>query len=707
MRKMLIFLAAILCLLMVSCGDDESEEILPEEEKDKYSSISTNGIANDDTSFGEDIEEELNKGYFEETINELTVTYQSGTKNAYKWDGNTLVFTKLTQDSVYSVSGKLSGNIVIDVGENYKLDLELCGASIVSEKSNPVAILSGNKVTITAKKDKENFIYDKREAVNSDDEGVHSATVYSVCDLELAGKGSLVVSSDNNNGIHTKDDLEIKNLKLTVNACDNALKGNDSVTLLSGNVTAIAKKGDGIKTTNSGISQKGKQQGTVSILGGKHCVYAACDGIDAAYNVEIDGAETKLNIYTDKYSNYSETVTNVDEGQCYIRFTSNAYKYSVKYYNSDNDFLWENANYHSTVSSGRQSYYYYSFNKASSYSKIQIFIYDSSMEQGQANKYVACTDYLTPNATYDTFALSTRNGSLNYSWTNYTTKINEGPGGFGGGPGGMNDGNTDKGDYSTKGIKAANGILISSGVVNVKSYDDSVHSGDDVTLENGSAPLGNITIKGGSLTVYSNDDGLHADNTLVISGGTIEVTNSYEGVEGNTVKITGGNVSIISKDDGVNATATSGTSISIQGGNLYIYCTGDGIDSNSRASYSGISFSGGNTVIISNSTMNSAIDSEAGYSYTGGRVLAIMPSGGMSSEATHCQNFSSVGINKTASIASGEYLTVSVSGKDVVTVKLPTTINSRVIYLGSSSASISTGKTTSLALNGNGVYWSN
>jgi len=44
--------------------------------------------------------------------------------------------------------------------------------------------------------------------------------------------------------------------------------------------------------------------------------------------------------------------------------------------------------------------------------------------------------------------------------------------------------------------------------------------------------------------------------------------------------------------------------------------------------------------------MNSALDTENGYSYTAGSVIAIMPGGDMSSEATNCDNFSSVGLKK-------------------------------------------------------------
>lgn len=89
-----------------------------------------------------------------------------------------------------------------------------------------------------------------------------------------------------------------------------------------------------------------------------------------------------------------------------------------------------------------------------------------------------------------------RSGSLTYGWANYTTKTQGGPGG---GPGGMgmNEGNSDKGDYSTKGIKAANSITVTGGNITVKSYDDSIHANGGETLENNETSTGNITAGGG------------------------------------------------------------------------------------------------------------------------------------------------------------------------------------------------------------------
>ena len=709
MKTRIFALLLCLVLLLTGCGKKDKNEGYqnPEEQG------TTADLGDDNKSFGESLDDlGAYDGYFEGESTDIVVECVSGTQGSYKLEGTTLTFSTIGEDSVYSISGKLRGNIVIDVGDSYKFDLELHGLSLVCNSTNPITVVSGDEVAIQAKKDTKNYIYDMRTAIDSTDETLYSGAIHSDVDLEIGGKGELTVVSENNNGIHSKDDLQVKNLTLLVACIDNSLKGNDGVEIEGGNTTLIASGGDCIKTSNSDISEKGNQRGSISIVGGTHNLYAACDGIDAAYNATVDDSTTVLNIYTDKYSNYSKEVTATSSDANYIRFTSNAYYYSVKYYNSDTDYVWVNAEYHSKVSGSRSNYYYYSYPKMPDYAKVQFFIYESESQRGQDSEYLVASDYLTQNSAYDTFALTQSYNGLGYQWTNYTTTIQEGgfggPGGHGGGgmggPGGMGGGNTDKGNYSTKGIKAANEIVINSGTVNIKSYDDAIHANNDGTLENGATPLGNVTINGGNITLYSNDDGLHADGALSVTSGTVSVTNSYEGVEGTTVNISGGYVSVNAKDDGINATTTSGTAIAISGGTVYIYCTGDGIDSNSRTSYQGIVFSGGNTVVISNSNGNSAIDTEQGYAYEGGAVIAIMPRGGMSNEATHCQSFSSVGKSTQMSLTKDNYLVAEISG-GTATIKMPASINALVITLGDSSPSITTESSVSVTLDENGVAW--
>ncbi len=676
----------------------------------------------------------------------LQVICTEGTPNAYTLENGVLTFSGLTGDSIYTIKGDLGGHIVVDAGE-YKFELVLEGALIQSNNESPIVVTGGDKFTLTAKKDTANFIYDLRDAVDSNLEGVHSGALHVECDMQVGGKGSLTVESRNNNGIHTKDDLEVKNLTLTVTCIDNALKGNDSVSIESGNVVLISRCGDGIKSSNSDISDKGNQRGDVSILGGKIDIYSASDGIDASHNVTVDGT-AELNIYTDKFSEYSEEVTAVSESVYYIRYASNRYNFAVKYTNDAGESVWKTAKLESgidmggmqqeTQSGGDQGTppdgfgggmqggssrpgkpgsqqeqiamgFVYEVDKPTGYKKMQIFAYtaDQKPENGE---YAVASQVISINESYDLLELTENGSSFEIRWTNYS--MEQGSGGFpgmgggrpagGGGMGGFpGEGNTQTSDHSAKGIKAANEIVINGGDIFIKAYDDGIHANADTMLENGKNPTGNVTVCGGNLSIYSNDDAMHADGVLTVSSGDVSITNSYEGIEGNTVVISGGNISVRSSDDGINSQSTSGTGIEIKGGTLYIFASGDGIDSNTRDSYKGIIFGGGNTVVISTSGGNSAIDTERGYSYTGGYVLALMPSGGMSSEAKHCQNFGSVAQSTSLRLNSGEYLTVG----DILTLKMPTSLNGLVIFIGDKDAKISSSASSDAKVDESGVKW--
>jgi len=409
--------------------------------------------------------------------------------------------------------------------------------------------------------------------------------------------------SENNNGIHTKDDLEIKNLSLFVAASDNALKGNDSVEIENGKLTLIATRGDGIKTENSDISEKGNQRGTVSILGADVSLFSACDGIDAAYNVIIENDSATVNIYTDKYSNYSKEVSTVCSESDYILNTS------IDHYSSENSF------------------------------------------------------------------------------TSYLTTANKHPGGDGG-FGGATEGNTEKGSYSTKGIKAANEIRISHGRINIKSYDDALHANTDTAIENGSLPLGRVYIGGGNITVYTNDDGVHADGEAIFEGGSLIITHCYEGIEGKNIKISSCTLDITATDDGINSSATSGRGVEISSGSLKIVCYGDGIDTNSTTSYEGIVISGGEIFIFTGSRADSTLDTENGYTFEGGTLFSVMQRGAMTKEAKHCENFSDIGCTDSFYLEEGTTIYSQIGGKSY-SYDVPFSLQGVIIILGDKAASIS------------------
>ena len=237
-------------------------------------------------------------------------------------DGSTItqndsVYT-ITQAGEYTVTGLLSeGQIVVNADDNAEITIVLNSTSITCSNGSPIYIKNADNVKIKSEENTYNCIVDARAEAddNSDNSSSENgnAAIYAACDLKLVGKGGLSVTGNHNNGIQSKDDISIKNVTIKVNAVNNAIKGNDEVAIESGEIIAISRKGNGIKTSNSSLSTKGKQKGNVIISGGNIDIYAACDGIDAAYGVDVSG-DGNLNIYTDTYSDYSEAVAAVNSG---------------------------------------------------------------------------------------------------------------------------------------------------------------------------------------------------------------------------------------------------------------------------------------------------------------------------------------------------------------------------------------------------------
>lgn len=262
----------------------------------------TSGITKEDTdvTHADDAE-----NYRVSITGNFTVT--SDTSDGVTQSGSVYTITKAGE---YTVAGLLSeGQLIVDAGDEDEVTIVLNRTSITCSSGSPIYVKNASEVKIKSEENSFNEVIDKRaEATEDSSDDAGNAAIYATCDLKLVGKGALVVTGNYNNGIQSKDDLSIKNVIVKVTAVNNAVKGNDAVDIESGNIIAISAKGDGIKTSNSSISNKGKQKGIVTITGGNIDIYAACDGIDAAYGVDISG-DGNLNIYTDTYSEYSEEVT--------------------------------------------------------------------------------------------------------------------------------------------------------------------------------------------------------------------------------------------------------------------------------------------------------------------------------------------------------------------------------------------------------------
>ena len=194
----------------------------------------------------------------------------------------------ISAGGTYTLSGSLNGQILIEAGEEDEVILELNGVTITYGNDSPIKALTASKVEISAKKDTGNTIKDTRSAKVAENENLGEGAISAKTDLKLKGSGTLIVEGGYNNAVHSTKDLTVQKLTLKATGYNNALKGKNSVTIVSGEVQAYAKTGNGIITEESDLTSKGKQKGTISIQGGSVYVDSLHDAIDAAYNVEID-----------------------------------------------------------------------------------------------------------------------------------------------------------------------------------------------------------------------------------------------------------------------------------------------------------------------------------------------------------------------------------------------------------------------------------
>lgn len=630
----------------------------------------TSGITKEDTdvTHADDAE-----NYRVSITGDFTVT--SDTSDGVTQSGSVYTITKAGE---YTVAGLLSeGQLIVDAGDEDEVTIVLNGTSITCSSGSPIYVKNASEVKIKSEENSFNEVIDNRtEATEDSSDDAVNAAIYATCDLKLVGKGALVVTGNYNNGIQSKDDLSIKNVIVKVTAVNNAVKGNDAVDIESGNIIAISAKGDGIKTSNSSISNKGNQKGIVTITGGNIDIYAACDGIDAAYGVDISG-DGNLNIYTDTYSEYSEEVTSSGSS--------------------------------SGTSTGRDS----SANTTASANTVS---------------YVAASDTIT-NAPGgfgggNMGGMGGQNGGNapdmsngNAPGMNGSSGGNKTSGDRPGMPGDFNEsGNSSGQSYSTKGIKAESEINISGFTINISSTDDGIHANSDSgVLETGEDGKGTIVINGGSITISSGDDGMHADKQLDVNDGYINVVTSYEGLEAMTINLNGGKIYVYATDDGINACTGDGKTspiVNVTGGYIDVTTASgdtDGIDSNGNYVQTGgfVLVKGGS----SSGNVSGSIDVDGTVTITGGTCVAL---GGVCETPVNSVN---AYVLSSVSFSSGSYSLKDASGNEVISFTVDgsfsngwicsdtlTTGTSYTLYRGSDSIADWTQESGTMGASGTGGF---
>ncbi len=173
-------------------------------------------------------------------------------------------------------------------------------------------------------------------------------------------------------------------------------------------------------------------------------------------------------------------------------------------------------------------------------------------------------------------------------------------------------------------------------LVSLADKGAALYSEDDLTMngpgrleiesgKNGIQCKSVLRVTGSALTIRAVNDGLKGEKGFLMDGGSVTVTDSYEGLEGGQIEIRGGDLHVKASDDGLNAAGEDGLQgdVVISGGSVFIDATGDAIDSNRS-----ILITGGTTLVEGpansrNSIFDKGDAADARLSISGGTVLAI------------------------------------------------------------------------------------
>ena len=205
----------------------------------------------------------------------------------------------------YDFSGSYSGSDAQILVNTAKTDssvyLNMKGLTLTNTADAPIYIQKASKAFVVAKNGTTNTFTDgssrTKNYTYTNDSGeaktdTTGACIYAKDDLTIKGEGTLIVKANYNNGIHTSNDLKVKNGLITVNAKNNGLKGKGSVEISGGTINITTTEGDGIKSDTEDATDLANGKGSIEITGGTITITSAFDGITAANAVVVANGES-------------------------------------------------------------------------------------------------------------------------------------------------------------------------------------------------------------------------------------------------------------------------------------------------------------------------------------------------------------------------------------------------------------------------------
>ncbi|MBR4868073.1 MAG: carbohydrate-binding domain-containing protein [Clostridia bacterium] len=207
----------------------------------------------------------------------------------------------------YVFSGNGKGNITVKKGATGTAYLHLNGLTLSSSFTSVITVNKDSSTTCS--------IYTMNNTVNTltdaaqnnsdlypDNAAAESAVIKAKAssNVWILGNGTLNINGNAKNGIKGNGKLTIAgNVQLNVNAVDNGISGEDTVTVYSGNIDVTTHEGDGIK-----CGADDTPTGDIVIHGGTFTIDAYADGIQATANLTIHGGVFNITCFGGYTSTY-------------------------------------------------------------------------------------------------------------------------------------------------------------------------------------------------------------------------------------------------------------------------------------------------------------------------------------------------------------------------------------------------------------------
>lgn len=186
----------------------------------------------------------------------------------------------VTEKGTYVISGTLDeGRLVVNAPKQ-EVTLVLENADITCSYGSPIYVYKSSLTTVCLAEKTDNYLADGNtytfdDSLSSQADDEPNACLYSKSDLTVTGSGSLTVNASYNNGITSKDILNIESASLTVTAANHGIKGKDGCTIKDADISVTSQK-DGIHT-----------EADLVIAGGNYQISSGDDGMHADKNVQI------------------------------------------------------------------------------------------------------------------------------------------------------------------------------------------------------------------------------------------------------------------------------------------------------------------------------------------------------------------------------------------------------------------------------------